>query len=386
MTLARPAQAQLLTKDDFAISVQVRDGSSWDYLGTNDAPYFFNRARCDCQTPIRVVASLSATGIAKRAAITQGSLRMYVGPDCLDTVNTTARDARCELLGSETALTSFASSGLPVETSVDHFVTPKTGAGCDPKLTVQTVWLFVDFEPDMTPDLIGSAAPTLAVNVDTQPPAAPSVKDVKGGNEALIVEWSASATVMDMAGYTIFCARGEDIPVFKSGTFERAYMSKATLCPTGAVGAPGEQALGTASGGAADGGTDAATGDVAPSFPAFGKLKDLDPAYLCAGLLSATTTSRRISVLQNGIPYLVGVAAIDKSGNASPLSAVYLQSPVPSRDFYKGYCRERRGTGAAADCPSGCATGGLGAGQAGTLASAAILAAAIGAPRRRRRR
>jgi hypothetical protein len=105
----------------------------------------------------------------------------------------------------------------------------------------------------------------------------------------------------------------------------------------------------------------------------------LDPAYLCSDFIPFTTTEARISVLQNAIPYVFGVAALDKTRNASVITAAVLQYPVPTRDFYRGY----RAAGGDAD-GGFCAYGR----RARTAASPALLAvaAALTALARRRRR
>ena len=51
---------------------------------------------------------------------------------------------------------------------------------------------------------------------------------------------------------------------------------------------------------------------------------------MCSGLLPATATSYRITGLQNGIPYGVGVAAIDKFGNVSDISNLAYATPDSS--------------------------------------------------------
>jgi hypothetical protein len=45
----------------------------------------------------------------------------------------------------------------------------------------------------------------------------------------------------------------------------------------------------------------------------------------------------RLRILQNGIPYTVGVAAVDNSGNISPITNAFVQRPVPTIDFYQEY-------------------------------------------------
>jgi len=59
----------------------------------------------------------------------------------------------------------------------------------------------------------------------------------------------------------------------------------------------------------------------AAEIPAPSSFQNLDPNELCSDLLPTTQSSARIGILQNGIPYTVGVASVDTSGNASPSRA-----------------------------------------------------------------
>ena len=68
-----------------------------------------------------------------------------------------------------------------------------------------------------------------------------------------------------------------------------------------------------------------------------GDLSSLDPRFLCSGLIPSNTTSYRITGLQNGIDYGVGVAAVDKFGNISAISGPVYRMPIPTVDFYSEY-------------------------------------------------
>jgi len=134
-------------------------------------------------------------------------------------------------------------------------------------------------------------------------PLTPILGAVEGGNEALTVGWSwpsgmNPATDATLLGVQLFCQRGADSQVFQSGTFGAAYMTPAMLCPN-------------------------ATTTPTPS----GSFSNLDPKYLCSGHIPPTTTNHRITGLQNGIPYGVGVAAVDKYGNIGVLSEVVYATP-----------------------------------------------------------
>jgi len=130
----------------------------------------------------------------------------------------------------------------------------------------------------------------------------PANVTVEARNEALNVSWDWGdiniATDTTLAGVQLFCQRDTDTQVFPIGSYAPAYLSAATLCPARA--------------------TAQTTG---------GSFSDLHPRYLCSGLIPATATSYRITGLQNGIPYGVGVAAVDKYGNIGVISDVVYNLP-----------------------------------------------------------
>jgi hypothetical protein len=157
----------------------------------------------------------------------------------------------------------------------------------------------------------------MALVIDAAPPPTPVVTSLAPANEALIVNWTAidKALTVDLAGYQVFCTRADQYRVFGLGTFTTSIDSACGDEPT----------------------------DESPTA-----LADLNTNFLCSGFLGVSDTSARIKVLQNGIPYGIGVAAVDTHGNASPIVAQY-QKPVQTLDFYHQY---RTGD------PQGEATGG----------------------------
>jgi hypothetical protein len=160
---------------------------------------------------------------------------------------------------------------------------------------------------------------------------------VQPGGEALELSWDQLTGIPDFSGggYLVFCARGGELPVFSPSFYNNQY----TSCPTGGA---------AATVGGPDAGLEQApiesaepNGTRVVPPPVF---TTLDPAYQCSELLTSQT-SVRIRGLQNGIPYVVGVAAVDKVGNASPITDAYLQFPIATADFYRGY----RAAGGSAD-------------------------------------
>jgi MYXO-CTERM domain-containing protein len=115
----------------------------------------------------------------------------------------------------------------------------------------------------------------------------------------------------------VFCTRGDDLQVFNPSYFNNQYLTGQMLCS--ATTPP----ISTASTNASAAGITTAVEIGAPSI-----FQTLDRSYLCSGLLPPSQTSLRLGTLQNGILYTVGVAAVDHSGNASPIQSGFVQTPI----------------------------------------------------------
>lgn len=336
---AAPARAQLgatgstFAASDFLIRLQRPRGEGWADLTENDAAFYFNRARCECATRLRIIIEPTAAGISKLSALTEGYVELQVGPSgCLAMDSATRTAAACEVLGGQIDLTSLARASAAIETTVAVLFDPKkhgtiNGQPACTSDTNQKLWLYLNADGDDTPDLTGDSGPTRAVDLDGRAPAAPVLTSAVGGNEALEVSWQSLTGVPDLAGYLVFCARGGQYAVFKPSGYDGQYHSRQSLCGAGA----GAAALGFAA-------ATYATDEGAPVVPP-AALRDLDPAFLCSELLPSQS-SKRVAILENGVPYVVGVAAVDTHGNASPIEAALLQTPIPTRDFYRGYRAE----------------------------------------------
>jgi hypothetical protein len=139
---------------------------------------------------------------------------------------------------------------------------------------------------------------------------------VEGGGQALVVSWTplSAADWPDLAGYLVFCMRGNGLQVFDPSYFNNQYLTGQVLC---SASTPPPSTAG-ANSSAAGMTTAVEVGAPAP-------FQNLDPSYLCSGLLPPTQTSLRLGTLQNGIPYTVGVAAVDIQGNASPIQSGLVQ-------------------------------------------------------------
>jgi hypothetical protein len=386
--LARPARAQLtgtagitgttapatLADGDIFIGVQQQEGSN---LAAFDLARFFNKANCDCDTPVFIFYALTASGFAKRSLVTTGTVTFWVGSGCQafglaqqedcrllasepiatfmalgsDTIPTTAR-----IMSTDTTInTTVAADGGIISSNPLGVFTPTPDCTSQTNGFTQTVYANFDYGSNGTVDYSASQA----VLVDLTPPPAPTGVTIAPGNEAITVRWtSVDYTVnMDLQGYQILCQRGGGLQVFADGTFTPYVKS----CDTSRT-APGPAGL--------------------------------DPLFVCSPLLNRSDTAYRVKILQNGIYYGATVVAIDNSGNASPADVQFAQ-PAKTDSFWDVYKNGNLTNGGVGQTATpGAATGGfcavggdgrLGRWGAGAAATALVAAVLFRARRRRRR-
>jgi hypothetical protein len=363
-----------LAAGDFFIGVQSTEGTN---LNVYDLPRFFNKANCDCDVPVFVYVTLTASGLAKRSSLTQtttGKLQVFVGTNC---GYTPTQPELCAKIFDGSLATFMANGRQTVQTSakvmstdtttletVDGGVTNTTGVfttttDCSANEISFSQTIFVEIDTDGNGVYDVSPEPTQVVTVDLTPPTAPAVQTVAPGDQAITVGWSPVdySTNMDLQGYQVLCRRGYNLQVFPTSAFGEYVKT----CHTQYDGLQGPEAL--------------------------------NPMYACSPLLNISDSSYRVKILQNGIVYGATVVAIDNSGNAS---APFMQYAVPAKtdSFYDVYRNGENGN-AGPISPSGGASGGFcavagrdvtrphaGAG----LALAAGGAVALAIARRRRRR
>ncbi|HXU07026.1 MAG TPA: hypothetical protein VN903_39000, partial [Polyangia bacterium] len=308
--------------EDFFVRAQDIQGHT---LSDFDVARYFNKARCDCSQNVFVYVALSQTGLAKQATLTtEGNIEVWLGTTCSD-IN--LRGARCVPL-AKTSVSAFLhdlAGRLYVPTDARNMASqPNLGTGFDggagggfpnPDCTMtgeqasQTIWVLWDKDGDGAPE----TSATQTVDFDVRPPPAPSGVSVEGGNQALIVHWTGinAASYPDLVGYQILCKRGADLQVFANSTFEPGFQTCTSPTPKPIP--------------------DAGPISIDPNFD--GGVEALNPLFACSPLLSPTTSSFRVKILQNAITYGVAVVAIDKSGNAS-VPDVFYGAPILTKSFY----------------------------------------------------
>ncbi len=336
---ATPALAQTtttatgseLTASDFIeMKVQRPDGDDWVDLAKVDQDLYFNQARCQCEEEgkIRIVVQVASASRSKVAALatTSSYVRLYVGIGCAALNANSVPACAGSQLGSDTKLSTLSSTGSwAVETSVKKLF----GSNNCAHQGATTVYLWIDSKGLGYPDssVQGSSAPALSINLDGAPPPAPSGVVVEGGNEALEVSWAPTdvTNTEETAGFVVFCMRGDGLVVFEPSLYDEQFWTGPSLCGKGTL-------LGASTSISSLAGK--TTADEVPPPLVF---QTLNVDYMCTERLSASDTSTRLRVLQNGIPYTVGVAAVDKSGNISPITSAFVQKPVATVDFYRAY-------------------------------------------------
>ncbi|HVZ71473.1 MAG TPA: hypothetical protein VHJ20_03785 [Polyangia bacterium] len=377
LALSAPARAQTATggtigtttttfaDGDFFIAVQHPEGSN---LGTYDLARFFGQANCKCQEPVYLYVALTSQGFAKRGLVPTGTLRVLVGVNCnqqlyfpgckdlYDTQITTfmangratiPTDARVLSSGQSTIDTSDA--GIITSGTTPFNLTDCSASDSLPQGFDQTIWVTVDNGTDGTIDY----STTSTVHVDLTPPPEPSNVVVSPGNEALTLKWDTLDVSIntDLQGYQILCRRGANLQVFNDGTFTPYYNTCKSAVPAGVTG------------------PDA-----------------LDPLFACSPLLTTSTSSYRVKILQNGIPYGATVVAIDTNGNASTPD---LQFAIPQKtlSFYDVYREGSPANGGGAAAGGFCAVGGRPSRRSWIAGGAGLgVALALAAARRRRRK
>ncbi|HEY8924220.1 MAG TPA: hypothetical protein VIU64_07545 [Polyangia bacterium] len=399
------AQAQLLGTGGTS-GVGTTSGSSV-FLGIQkvknvnlndlDRAIFLNRASCECKRTAWIKAVLNPSAVATAAQIpSTNRVTMWLGNNCDNALYTPS----CHRLAS-TSFSDFRLNGLLVATDVSVIaqsygavVIPTdaggssgtagtTGAGAgggggttggegsggaagDSGTTVeippddatkalcgslvdgftQTLWLFVGTNEGKNDTMSAS----LPLAMDVVPPPAPAKVSVSEANEALVVSWEAvdKTITSDLQGYQIFCTRADQYQVFRDGTFSTSI--------------------------------DTCGDTVSDGVPT--AIQDRNTHFICSDFLSVSETSYRVKVLQNNIWYGVGVAAVDRQGNASPITPIY-DHPVQTLDFYHQY---RSGNPQGAATGGACSVAGEPSSGGGALAAFAATSIALTVRRRRGRR
>ena len=341
-----PTTGTTFAASDFQVRFLKPDGDDWVPMNKTDADYYFNNAHCQCDSPLQIEIVLTPAGRGKAqsvADVTTLTLRAGAQISCLCEEGQTCDTNLCTDLGSG-RVKDLLNEGFVFETTVQTLFkanhpslrrnsSDTATAICDRgKGDNQSLYLWSDYGADESGFEITDGMTTV-IPLEGQPLSPPVGVKVTAGNEALEVEWSELDLDTGLQGYVVFCARAGDVPVFAPGTITARFDTPKSICPSGVV--PTPAALTTAT----------AQTVVTPDAPlpvdgqkgaAPAPFLNPDPAFACTKILTGQTKAR-IHRLQNGIPYVVGVASVDDFGNVSPMPEVVLQAPIPTQDFYRTY-------------------------------------------------
>lgn len=359
-----------LAASDFTILFESYVNGQWVQMNSTTQQYYFNQARCLCDTDpageFRIVV-LPAAGAAQKimtqleSGLMDGQGVAYLfastlGADCLNPAayvgglayyctnlispGSGYMGTTFSSMAAFTNVPSLTSPPIPVAYLFNSVAPPACGytgtcdsaALCKTMVTETNVQFWAQTNSGVGPDF--DPGPTATVDLVGYVPVAPADVVANGGNEALEVSWDWGSvditTETTLIGVQLFCQRGVDTQVFPTGTFGPAYLTPAMLCPNSSA---------------------------AASTTTGGPFSDFDPKYLCSGLIPAASTSHRITGLQNGTVYSVGVAAVDKFGNIGANTNVMYAVPGAGTSGTGGTL----GTGG-----SGGSTGSPDAGMGGT--------------------
>jgi hypothetical protein len=327
---ARPGLAQNspgLVAADFTIRLlRPDDSGGWVSLTNMELRTYINQARCQCNTKIGFEVQMAPSSRSKLSSLTAtgSNARLYVGANCAQ-LNATDSAPQCpsaQLLARLDGLASLASSAWISETTVGALFAGVSKTYTDTLTTA--IWLWLDSTGAGYPDsgVSGISAPYLGIMLDGTPPPAPSGIVVEGGDKSLTVSWASTGTEPpDLAGYLVFCMGADGQAVFKPSRYNNQYFTGQNLCAANPI------AIDLTGSTTSLAGSTTATEVSSPAV-----FQNLDPAYLCSDLFTPSVASARIRIPQNGVPYSVGVAAVDNSGNISPITSAFVQAGVASPD------------------------------------------------------
>jgi hypothetical protein len=356
-------------------------------------PTAFGRAECECSKTAGNPDLNLEIRLTKALPLgTTGSVEIWVGNNSCSMYSTrsTTNQTQCQRIfpavgapavDFQDFTTGSNANGLfhfPI--SADALASPNMGV-CDPTQNSKAsneIFVFVITNDPTMP----AGTCTLPLTEQNQGPQAPANAGASAGDGAVSVTWSPPAPGSFVPSFfQVLCADDCGNPI-KSKPSTPAY----SVCNNGVlqrrdmISGSSSTTTGNADGGVsnADLGTASVPleGESLPTAPAepnaaspiadcnvdagaplgdggtsawsdnLGPLASLDPAYLCTGQLSPSSSSARISGLNNFQTYHFVVVGIDQYGNASPSNLVTAK-PQPTEDLYR---RFRNAGGGAGHC------------------------------------
>lgn len=294
--------------------------------------HYFNLAHCQCgkAQPGFVESTFEYLVLANNPAPPDPeNLQIWVGASC--NVDQTTRNTNCHQITSQAPPISTIQSSnnthvvIPVYDVMNPEPVP-TGMSppdCRTRPLSAPIWGLADTE--LNSNKLDYSV-TQSISTDAAPPPLPSNFRAEGVEEGIQISWSSPADTSDVFAYQALCAvADDDSPGKDSGRPPQRYMTATTLC-----GIPQSLTLMAVNIPAVPNAPDAGASITLPSGMA-----NLDSAFLCGEVTSATATSLRIDGLQNRVAYKVALLIEDKYQNVNGVYFTSTVTPVPSRDFWQ---------------------------------------------------
>ena len=356
----------------------ILDSGETVTVGNSALPTFLNQAECLCDSPNLFINTRVTTPLPA-----QESFQTWVGSNCSAISQRSGTPPPCEQLKdvpiSDTSFLLGHGAVPLVPVPAQKLISPNAhlrmlskAAACA-GMSGSNGFHFVFFKNADMPDNVCS----LALPVQTRPPAPPENLTAGSGDGAVIVTWTAPpADTIRPRFYQVLCAdeAGDAIPALRTkfsadrtnlgysvctvGGIQRRNFTTGNTTGTdvdagtaaadgGAISAPRDPrrdpGLGTSGepldGGVRDAGAfsdDAAVAELEETsgVPPF---TNLDHEFICSKILQSDATSARIEGLENGKVYSFLAIGIDDYGNASPAATSVSATPLPVEDLYRRF-------------------------------------------------
>jgi hypothetical protein len=294
-----PAQAvpATLGQSDLALAIYASpDGTTWRALGASALAGFFGAHRCLCPDTLLVQVALTSSGQTNLGASTLAA-NFLLGDNCLTTPAACVSVGQVSFSASQTAASPTFSSSLVFQT-----VAGSATVACASLTAGSTkLWAVLAQDGVALSFPLSLDLPVLSTTV-----GAPTAVTAQPANEGILVAWTPPADTSLVAGYQVLC------------------LPRPAVALTAGYESCG---LGSATGAAS--------------------LTPADATEICSAVVSATTTSTRLTGLTNGTLYSVAVVAIDPSGGVSAPSPKAQATPETTMGFYGTY---KQDGGAATGC------------------------------------
>lgn len=283
----RTLAAVTLSESDVTLALyDSADGTTWNTLSSSALTGVFGPHRCLCPDSLSVGVQLTSTGQTDLGTSTL-TVSFLMGANCQSVPANCMSLGQASFTSTQTATAPYFSSSLVYES-----VAGSSTVNCA-SLTAGTTTLWAILAQDGT---TLPFAPTIALPVVAGTVPAPTAVTAQPSNQGILVSWTAPTSTTLVAGYQVLC------------------LPRPATAATAAYETCGLTSASSAT-------------SLAPA----------DTTEICSAEIAADQTSVRLTGLDNGTLYTVGVIAIDPSGGVSSLSPLAQATPQDTLGFYDVY-------------------------------------------------